>query len=58
MFGLSLIGDEATIKQMPLMNMLVMCGKAAPVIVSIWDCTSHMVDGGKKCRIHYGVLQG
>ncbi len=28
--------------------MLAMCEKAAPVVVSICDCTSHMVDGGKK----------
>ncbi len=45
LFGLSWICDGATIKQMPLVNMLAMCGKAAPVVVSICDCTSHMVDG-------------
>ncbi len=33
---------------MQLLNMLAMCGKAAPVVVSICDCTSHMVEGGKK----------
>ncbi len=48
LFGLKWIGDGATIKQMPLVNMLAMCGMAAPVVVSICDCTSHMVDGGKK----------
>ncbi len=48
LFGLSWIGDGATIKQMPFVNMLVMCGKAATVVVSICDFTSHMVDGGKK----------
>ncbi len=30
------------------MNMLAMCGKAASMVVSICDCTSHMVVGGKK----------
>ncbi len=35
-------------KCMPLVNMLAMCGKTAPVVVSICDCTSHMVEGGKK----------
>ncbi len=48
LFGFSWIGDGATIKQMPLMNMLTMCGKAAPVVILICDCTSHMVDGGKR----------
>ncbi len=48
MFGLSWIGDGATIKQKPLMNMLAMCGMVAPLVVLNCDCTSHMVDGGKK----------
>ncbi len=48
LFGLSWIGDRATIKRMPLVNMLAMCGKVAPVVVSICDCTSHMVEGRKK----------
>ncbi len=48
LFGLSWIGDGVTIKWMPLVNMLAMCGKAAPVVVWICDCTSHMGDGGKK----------
>ncbi len=50
MFGLSWIGDGATIKQMPLVNMLEMFGKAAPVDVLIRDCTSHMKDGRKKMQ--------
>ncbi len=47
-FGLGWLGDGATIKQMPLLNMLVMCGGEAPVVVSICDCTDHMVAGKKK----------
>ncbi len=50
LFGLSWIGDGATIKPMPLVNMLAMCGKAASVVVLICDFTSHMVDGGKKMQ--------
>ena len=48
MFGLSWLGDGATIKKMPLINMLVMCGDKPPAVISICDCTGHMVEGGKK----------
>ncbi len=48
MFGISWIGDGATIKKMPLVNMLAMCEKAAPVFVLICDCMSHLVDVEKK----------
>ena len=47
-FGLSWIGDSATIKRMPLLNMLAMCGSKPPAVIAILDCTGHMVDGGKK----------
>ncbi len=33
---------------MPLLNMMVMCCDANPVVVSICDCTDHMSEGGKK----------
>ncbi len=33
------------------MNMLAICGKAAPVVVLICDCTSHIVEGKKKMLI-------
>ncbi len=48
LFGLSWLGDGATIKKMPLINMLVMCGDKPPAVISICDCTGHMVEGGKK----------
>ncbi len=48
MFGLSWIGDGATIKRMPLLNMLAMCGSKPPAVIAILDCTDHMVDGEKK----------
>ncbi len=47
-FGLGWLGDGATIKLMPLLNILVLCVSAPPTVVSIVDCTSHMSDGGKK----------
>ncbi len=33
---------------MPWLNMMVMCGDANHVVVSICDCTNHMSEGGKK----------
>lgn len=39
---------EAMIKQMRLLNMLVMCGQKAPVVVSACDCIVHMVDRKEK----------
>ncbi len=47
-FVLRWLGDGATIKRMPLLNILVLCGSAPPTVVSIIDCTTHMSDGGKK----------
>ena len=47
-FGFWWLGDGATIKRMPLLNILVLCGNAPPTVVSIIDCTTHMSDGGKK----------
>ncbi len=48
LFGLSWLGDGATIKKMPLINVLVMCGNKLPAVISTCDCTSHMEEGGKK----------
>ncbi len=42
------IDDGATIKRVPLMNMLVLCGEEAKVVVSVCNCTNHMVEGNKK----------
>ncbi len=47
-FGLRWLEDGATIKLIPLLNTLVLCGNAPPTVVSIVDCTSYMSDGGKK----------
>ncbi len=47
-FGIGWLGDGATIKRMPFLNILVLCGNAPPIVVSIVDCTSHMINGEKK----------
>jgi len=47
-FGLAFLGDGATIKRMPLMNILGMCAGTPPLTISIQDCTDHMEEGGKK----------
>ncbi len=47
-FGLGWLGDGATIKQMPLLNIFVLCGIISPTVVSIVNCTSLMSDEGKK----------
>ncbi len=36
-FGLGWLGDGSTIKKMPLLSMLVMCGGEAPMVVSVCD---------------------
>ena len=47
-YGLQYIGDGATIRRMPFVNVLGMCGYSKPVILNIHDCTEHMASGGKK----------
>ncbi len=47
-FDLGWLWDGATIKWMPLLKILVLCGNIPPTVLSIVDCTSHMSDGGKK----------
>ena len=47
-FGLSFLGDGATVKRMPLTNILGACADTPPITVSIQDCTKHLQQGGKK----------
>ena len=47
-FGLTWLGDGATIKQMPFVNCLAISGSTLPIVVAIQDCTDHMASGGKK----------
>ncbi len=56
-FGLGWLGSGVTIKQTPLINILIMCINSFPTAVYIVDCTSHMSEGGKKCNIHDGKIQ-
>ncbi len=44
-------------KKMPLIDMLVMCGDKLPAVISICDCTDHVVDGGEKLPIHYNFFK-
>jgi hypothetical protein len=45
-FGLSFLSDGATVKKMPLLNVLGMCAGAPPVTVAIIDATEHLHGGG------------
>lgn len=47
-WGLSWMGDGATVKRMPFINCLGMSGDSPPVVVGVNDCTDHMASGGKK----------
>ena len=47
-WGTSWMGDGATVKKMPLINVLGMSGNSHPVVVAVNDCTEHMAAGGKK----------
>ena len=47
-FGISMLGDGATISKMPLINILCMAGDNPPIVAGIHDCTEHMSEGGKK----------
>ena len=51
-FCLSFIGNGATIKRMPLMNVLAMTATVPPVTVAIQDCTTHMEEGEKKDAVY------
>ena len=55
-FGLTFLGDGATIKRMPLINTLAMCGDSSPMVMSIVDCTDHMAAGGLKDCVHIANL--
>lgn len=47
LYGFCLLGDGATVRGMPLMNVLVTTPNASAVL-DIIDCTEHMEVGGKK----------
>lgn len=47
LFGICLLGDGATVRGMPLMNVIVSTPNANSIL-DIIDCTDHMEAGGKK----------
>ena len=47
-FGLSMFGDGATVKKMPLMNILASGAHEPIAVMDIVDCTGHLEKGGKK----------
>ncbi len=52
MFGLFFLGDGATVKRMPLINILASCTDTPPITVAIQDCTKHLQEGGKKDALY------
>ena len=55
-FGLAFLGDGATIKRMPLMNVLSMTATVSPMTIAIQNCLSHMEEGGKKDAVYVALL--
>jgi hypothetical protein len=52
-FGISWMSDGATVKRMPLSNVLAMTAGLSPMTVAIIDATEQMKDGGEEgCIIH------
>jgi hypothetical protein len=47
-FGLGFLCNGATVKRIPLMNIIASCADSPPITISIHDCTKHMKEGGKK----------
>jgi hypothetical protein len=47
-FGITVFGDGATIKTVPLVNVLASCVNNLFALLEIADCTAHLAKGGKK----------
>jgi hypothetical protein len=47
-FGLTIYGDGATIKSVPLINILAAGPNNPFALLDIVDCTTHLQSGGKK----------
>jgi hypothetical protein len=47
-FGLSFYGDSATVKRMPLVNVLCSGAYIHTAVMEIRDATKHLETGGKK----------
>ena len=46
--GLQAMGDGATIRKMPLFNVLASTHGTPPVVLAVHDCSKHLAHGGKK----------
>ncbi len=55
-FGLGFLGNGATVKRMPLMNIIASCADTPPITISIHDCMEHMQEGGKKVATYVAGL--
>jgi hypothetical protein len=55
-FGLTLYGDGATVKKMPLLNILASGYGVPAAVLEIVDCTGHMAEGGKKDATYIASL--
>ncbi len=53
-FGVAWADDGAIIRCMPLLNMLSPCGEEPPGVISIFDGSDHMSEGGKKGAEYIG----
>jgi hypothetical protein len=51
-FGLTLLGDGATVHKMPFINMLGSGVHLPAGVLEIVDCTSHLETGGKKDAVY------
>ena len=47
-FGLAFLGDLATVKRMPLVNVLSSAFNVSVTVLAVKDCTEHLAKGGKK----------
>ncbi len=52
-FGLTLFGDGATIKTVPLVNVLAAGINNLFALLDIADCTDHLAKGGEEGRTVY-----
>jgi hypothetical protein len=58
-FGISFLSDGATVKRMPLLNILAFLANQPPVTVAIKDASEHMRQGGKKDAPYIaGIMDG
>jgi hypothetical protein len=59
-FGITVFGDSATIKTVPLVNVLASCINNLFALLEIANCTGHLAKGGKKdakyiCQNHHAT---